>query len=140
MRLINKHKLAFTVSSYLSVPMTLIGITLLTFVAHSHKLNPLTTIIPENHTFLALALSSMLLSLFLIVNRKGALSQIIGVLSLEGSIITFIVFAGLEQSSGLQAGVAFNIFLWIIISTVFAAMIYKQFGSLNVTSMKNLTD
>lgn len=140
MRLIRKNELAFAASTYLNLPLTLIVIAGLTFIAHSQKLIPLTNILPAHQALLSLALSCMLLALFLIVNRKGALSQIIGVLSFEGSIITFIVFAGLEQSPGLQAGIVFNIFVWIIISTVFASMIYRQFGSLNVTSMKNLKD
>lgn len=138
--LIKKHALAFSVSTYLNTPFTLIVIAALSFVAYSNKFVPLTGIVAVNKALLLLALSIIFLSLFLIVNRKGALSQIIGILSLENSILAFIVFAGLEQSAGLQAGVIFNIFIWIIISTVFVSMMYKHFGTLNVTSMKNLQD
>jgi len=137
-RLIKKHELSFSASTYLNTPLTLIVISVLTFVAHSQKLAPLTNIIPANNTLLSLALSAIFISLFLIVNRKGALSQIIGVLSLENSIVAFVVFAGLEQSPALQAGILFNIFIWIIIATVFASMIYEHFGSHDVTSMKKL--
>ncbi|OGI60598.1 hypothetical protein A2641_00650 [Candidatus Nomurabacteria bacterium RIFCSPHIGHO2_01_FULL_37_25] len=139
-RLIKKNSLAFSVSTYLNMPFTLIIISFLTFIAYSNKFTPLTNIIPSNHMLLSLSLSVMFLSLFLIINRKGALSQIIGVLSFENSLITFIIFAGLEQSAGLQIGIIFDIFVWIIIATVFATMIYKQFGSLNVTTMNNLKD
>jgi len=137
-RLIKKHELSFSASTYLNIPLTLIVISVLTFVAHSQKLTPLTNIIPGNSTLLSMALSAIFISLFLIVNRKGALSQIIGVLSLENSIVAFAVFAGLEQSPALQAGILFNIFIWIIIATVFASMIYEHFGSHDVTSMKKL--
>lgn len=139
-RLIKKHALIFSVNTYLNTPLTLITIAVLTFMAHSQKFLPLTNIVPANQAILALALSSIFLSLFLIINRKGALSQIISILSLENSIITFIIFAGLEQSPALQIGVIFNVFVWIIIATVFVSMIYQHFGTLNVTSMKNLTD
>lgn len=139
-RLIKKHALAFSASTYLNPPLTLIVIAILTFVAHSRKLSPLTDILPGNRVLLSLALSTIFISLFLIVNRKGALSQIIGVLSLENNIVAFIVFAGLEQSPALQAGVVFNIFIWIIIATVFASMIYEHFGSHDVTAMKKLKD
>src|SRR3989344_2537285 len=139
-KLIQKHRLLFSVSTYLNIPLTLIIIAILSFVANSHKLAPLTGIIPANHTLLSLALSSMFLSLFLIINRKGALSQIMGIFSFENSIVAFTIFAGLEQSLALQLGIIFNIFIWLIIATVFMSMIYKHFGSLDITSMKHLKD
>jgi len=138
--LIKKHALAFSVSTYFSTPLILIIISILTFIAYSDKFLPLTSIIPNNQALLSIALSVIFMSLLLIINRKGALSQIIGILSLENSILAFIIFAGLEQSPGLQIGVIFNMFIWIIIASVFISMIYKHFGTLNVTSMKNLKD
>ncbi len=139
-RLIKRDALAFSVSTYLNSPLTLIFISSITFMAFSKNLLPVTNIIPLHHILLSLSLSMIFLSLFLIINRKGALSQIIGVLSLENSIIMFIIFAGLEQSPGLQIGIIFDIFVWIIISTVFASMIYNKFGSLDVTEMNKLKD
>lgn len=140
MKLIRKHELRFTVSTYLSTPLTLIILAAVTAAAHSPKFAPITSIIPENQTLLSFALSAMFLSLFLIVNRKGALSQIIGILSFENCVVTFAIFAGLEQSPGLQTGIIFDIFIWIIIARVFTSMIYKHFGSLDTTVMKNLKD
>lgn len=140
LRLIKRHTLPFSASTYLNTPITLIIIAGLTLAAHSQKFVPLTSIIPGNQDLLALALSAIFISLFLIVNRKGVLSQIIGVLSFENSIVAFIIFAGLEQSPALQAGIIFNIFVWIVIANVFASMIFEHFGSHDITIMKNLRD
>lgn len=139
-KLIQKHQLMYTVSTYLGMPLSLICIAILTFVAYSHKFIPLTGIIPSHQVLLSLALSSIFLSIFLIINRKGSLSQILGILSLENSIIAFAVFAGLEQSPGFQLGIIFDIFIWLIIATVFISMMYKHFKTLNVTAMKNLKE
>lgn len=139
-RLIQKHELKFLVSTYLNTPLTLLFLAALTALAYSNKFSTLTNIIPENHVLLSLALGAMLLSLFLIVNRKGALSQIIGILSLENSLVAFAIFAGREQSLGLQIGIIFDIFVWLVIATVFVSMIFRYFGSLDVTSMKHLKD
>lgn len=139
-RLIKKHKLIFSVSTYFNTPISLIIIAILSLVAYSHKLTPLTNIIPDNHALLSLALASIFLSLFLLVNHKGALSQIIAILSIESNIVIFSVFAGLEQSPGLQLGIIFNIFIWLIISTVFVSMILKHFDSLDITAMNKLKD
>lgn len=139
-RLIRKNNLSFSVNTYLNMPITLILIAVLTFMAHSNKFLPLTHIVPEHQILLSLTLSSIFIALFLIVNRKEALSQILSILSLENSIVVFIIFAGLEQSPNLQIGILFNIFVWIMIATVFVSMIYKHFRSHDVTTMKNLTD
>jgi hydrogenase-4 component E len=140
MKLIKKHALTFSVSTYLSTPLLLMIIAVLTGIAHSQLLAPITSLIPGNEALLSLSLASMLLSLFLIINRKGALSQLIGILFLENSIVAFATFGGLEQSLMLQIGIIFDVLVWIIIATVFVSMIYKHFGTLNVTSMKNLKD
>jgi len=139
-RLIKKNALAFSVSTYLNMPLTIISIAILTFIAHDQKFSPLTNIVPVNQDSLSLALSAIFLSLLLIINRKGALSQILGVLSLENSIVAFVIFAGLERNPTLQIGIIFNIGIWILIATIFMSMILKHFGTLNVSSMNNLKD
>jgi hydrogenase-4 component E len=139
-RLIRKHELTFSVSTYLNTPFTLIVIAILTALAYSEKFAPLTFLVTGNQPLLELALASMFLSLFLIVNRKGALSQVLGILSLENSIVAFSIFAGLEQSPALELGIVFNICLWMIVATVFVSMIYRHFGTLDINSMTSLKD
>lgn len=139
-RAMKKSGLKFLMDTYVNIPMTLVIIAVITAVAHSSLFAPLVSIIPANKELLSLSLSTILISFFLIVNHKGAISQIIGVLSLENSIVAFVFFAGLEQSLSLQIGIMFDIVIWIIIATVFASMIYRHFGSLDVTEMEHLKD
>jgi hydrogenase-4 component E len=138
--LIRKHNLTFLVSTYVSLPLTLIIVAALAGIAHSAIFSSLINIVPANHQFLSLALAALLISIFLTINRRGAISQIIGVLSLENSMVVFAFFAGLEQSPALQLGIAFDIIVWFMIATIFISMIYKHFGSLDVTEMKQLKD
>jgi hydrogenase-4 component E len=140
MHQINKHELKFLVSTYTNMPLTLIIIAALTAIANSGLFTPLVTIIPANSELLSLSLSSLLISVFLIINRKGAISQIVGVLSLENSIVAFGLFSVIDQSLILEIGIVFSISVWIIIATVFISMIYKHFGSLDVTQMKHLKE
>lgn len=139
-RLVRRKKLTFSVSNYLNIPLTLILIAAFTVVAHSENFSLLTNIVPAHHALLGLALSTIFISLFLTVNRKGALSQALGVLSLENSILAFALFAGLEKSPMLQVGIIFDIAIWIVIATVFIAMIYEHFGSLDTSLMKKIKD
>lgn len=139
-RLIKKHHLTFSATTYLSLPLTLIAIAALTILAHSKTLSTLSLISEANSAYLSLALAAILISLFLIVNRKGVISQMIGILSLENGIVSFAILAGLEQFPGLEIGIIFNLCVWIMIAVTFISMIYKQFGSLDVTTMKILKD
>lgn len=139
-KLIRENQLKFTASTYLNGPMTLVTLALLTGVTYSRFFKPLTILSRQNENTLLLAVAMMLISVFLIINRKGALSQMIGVLSLENGIVSFACLAGLEQTPGLQLGIIFDILVWVIIATVFASMVYQQYGSLDVTAMTHLKE
>jgi len=139
-RLIHRHNLKFSVSTYLNGPLTLVVLVLLTTFSYSHFFIPLSILNPQNENALLIALAMIFSSLFLIINRKGALSQMMGILSLENAIVTFAYIAGLEAGPALQMGILFDILVWVIIATVFASMLFKQFGSLDVNEMKNLKE
>lgn len=139
-RLIHKHQMKFNVSTYLNGPMTLVVLAILTAFTYSSFFRPLAVLSPESASALLLAVATMFISVFLIINRRGALSQMIGILSLENAIVSFAILSELEQASGLQFGILFDILLWVIIATVFASMVYRQFGSLDVTAMRHLKE
>ena len=139
-RLVRRHGLKFTSSTYLNPPLTLIVLALLMAMPFSSFMKPLAALAPAGADLVQLAVAMIMISVFLIINRKGALSQIIGILSLENSIVLFAAVAGLEQSLGLELGIIFDILVWIIIATVFVSMVYRQFGTLDVTEMSTLKE
>lgn len=139
--LIKKYQLKFSVSNYLNIPMTLVGLIILVAITRTSFFQPVVTLVAaEKGEALLLAVAIILISLFLIVNRRGAFSQMIGILSLENGIVSFASIAGLEQTPSMQLGIIFDISVWIIIATVFISMIYNQFGTLDVTQMKHLKE
>lgn len=139
-RLIGNHQLKFSASTYLNMPLTLIVIALLTALAESNFLQPLIKLAPQFERALLLAVAMIFISIFLIVNRRGVLSQMIGVLSLENAVVLFAYLAGLESSPGLQAGMIFDVFIWIVIAVIFASMIYEKFGTLDTSELRNLKE
>ncbi len=138
--LVKRHQLKFSASTYLNDTLTLVALAILTALTYSHYFSPLAVLAPQNEKAVLLAVAMMLVSIFLLINRKGVLSQMIGILSLENAIVSFAFLAGLEETPGLQLGIIFDILVWVIIATVFASMIYKQFGTLDVSAMKNLKE
>ncbi|HLD21946.1 MAG TPA: hypothetical protein VJB65_03535 [Patescibacteria group bacterium] len=141
-RVIARNRLHLsTASAYLNIPLTLIVLVVLSLIAYSDSLNVVWHYLPSAvASVVPLNITVILASFFLVINRKGALSQIIGILSLENGIVFLSSFLGLEQSFALELGVIFDIFVWIIIAAVFVSMVYRQFESISITKMKHLIE
>lgn len=139
-KLIRRHKLVFSSTTYLSTPLTLFALAAVVAFTRTFLSEPLKLISTIESTLLVVSVAAIFCALFLIVNRKGALSQMVGILATENAIVAFALFAGLEQSPSLQLGIIFDLLIWVVIASVFASMIYRQFGSLDVTEMTHLTE
>lgn len=139
-RLIKRHQLKFSSSTNLSMPVTLLALAAIVALNQTMLAEAFAVLSPLRQNLLLIASAGAFTSLFLLINRRGVLSQMLGILSLENCIVSFAVFAGLEQNPGLQLGIIFDILIWVIIASVFASMIYNHFGSLEVTEMKKLTE
>ncbi|MEK7624874.1 MAG: hypothetical protein AAB467_00820 [Patescibacteria group bacterium] len=139
-RLIKRHHLKFSASTQLNTPITLFVIAAILYLNQTVLSGAFATFSSSDPNLLLISSAGIFISLFILINRRGVLSQMLGILSLENCIVTFAIFAGLEQNPGLQFGIIFDILIWIIIANVFASMIYNHFGSLDVTEMKKLTE
>lgn len=137
---VRKHGVRFLVGTNFNVPITLCIITALTALTRTHIFSQFAFLGASDKDILLIPFATILISFFLIINGKGALSQVLGILSLENGIVSFALFAGLEQNPGLQLGITINIFIWIILASVLTSMIFRHYGSLDVTAMKRLTD
>lgn len=139
-RLIDNQKINISASAYLSTPLTLLITMIIVLLANSAVFRPLVALTQETQQVIAIALGGILSSLFLTINRRGALSQIIGILSLENAIVSFGSLIGIKQELGLELGVIFDISVWMIIAAVFTTIVYRHFGTLNITEIKHLKD
>ncbi len=139
-RLIRQYHIKFTSASYLNKTLTLLILLGLTIFAYSPVFKEFVTFFGGEATLISVSLATLFSSLFLIINRKDAVSQIIAILSFENSIIFLISLLGVEQSFGLELGILFDLILWIVIANVMVAAMFKQFGSLDVSGMTRLKE
>lgn len=137
-RIIKKNHENLSATTYLNVPMTLIVLLAILSFAQSNILSPIFPLLSMYSPLRITLMGSVLMSMFLIINRKGALSQIIGVLSLENAVFTFGIFLGVKQLAALEIGILFDVFFWIVISSIFANMIYQNFGSFDISKLNQL--
>lgn len=140
-RFLQNQKQNFSDVKYLNTPLTLFMLILITFFAQSPFLSPLTNVLFHNQlpVVSTLLISSIIMSFFIAINRKGAFSQIIGILSLENAIFAFGIFLETKQSISLEIGIIFDVLLWVIISSFYIKTIYSHFKSLDVTKLKELS-
>lgn len=138
MKVIRRSHLNISTSSYLNVPLTLAMLIGLCLFAQSEVFSPFSFITSAIPQLRLLLFGSILISFFLIINRKGIVSAIIGVLSLENCIYTVGLLLGVAQLPSLELGILFDVLFWMAIATVFIHIIYKHYGSFEVTELTHL--
>jgi hydrogenase-4 membrane subunit HyfE len=139
-RLIKKHQLTFTAPAYLNTPTTL-GILLILVLAVRTSLQPLfAQIVPGEGSLLYLSVSAFFVSLFLAVNRRGAFSQIIGILAAENCLVVIAALMNIHTELWLELGILGDIFAWMLIGGTFVSIVSKHFGTTDVSRMKELAE
>lgn len=139
-RLVQRFGHLVASTSYLSTPATLAVLLGLIIFSASSVFDPLWTIAAVTPDVFAFNVAMVLIALFLLINRQGVLAQIVAILALENSIVLFALFIGVKQTFALEMGIMFDVVLWMIIAYAFLQIIYRQFGSLDTSEMRHLTE
>lgn len=127
--LIRRYSAHFSASSYLSLPLSLLALAGITAFSYSF----LSASVPafSEERGVPLLIASVFIAFFLMINRRGALAPIVGILALENGIVLIASVLGVEHSLGLEVAIAFDIAIWIAIAAGFLTMMYRQFGTLD---------
>lgn len=137
-RVVRKIGLQWAVAPYLSAPAALVVcgvLVVLAFyimapLASSNRL-PTAGAIP-------LAFAGVLIGFFVTVNRRRALTQILGFLIMENSIFLFALLATYGVPFIVELGVFLDVLVAVLILEVFVYRIKENFDSITVDQMGNL--
>ncbi|HEY8110635.1 MAG TPA: hypothetical protein VIG05_07200 [Candidatus Nitrosotenuis sp.] len=91
-------------------------------------------------TFLPVSVSLFLIGLFVMVVRKKALSQVVGLLILENGLFLFATSLTHGLSLVIEIGIFVDILVGIIISAILMSRINYTFDSLSVENLESLRD
>lgn len=139
-RLVKKHELTFVAPAYVNAPFML-GILLVLVLMVRSVLQPIFGhIVPATGGLLYLAVAAFFASLILAINRRGAFSQIIGILSAENCLVLFAALMGIHTEIWLELGILGDIFAWMLIGSTFVSTVSKHFGTTDVSRMKELAE
>jgi hydrogenase-4 membrane subunit HyfE len=139
-KLIKKHDLVFTAPAHVNTPIMLGLMLLLVLAVHSSIAPLFARIVPGEGGLLFLSISAFFASLFLAINRRGAFSQIIGILSAENCLVAIAALMNIHTELWLELGILADIFAWMLIGSTFISVVSKHFGTTDVSVMKELAE
>ena len=95
---------------------------------------------PIVSTYLPISIALFLIGLFVIVNRRSALNQVVGLLIIENGLFLFTLTLTHGVSLIIEMGIFADILVGIIISSILLLRISRTFDSLDVGKLQNLRD
>jgi len=138
MRVIDRIGIHREIEPFLNVPASLLVCVGLTVVGYR-----VSTGFPEgatgvSHHLIGVALSMLLIGLFLMVTRKKAITQILALLTVENAV--FLVAVGVTSGMPLvvELGISFDVILAVLILGILVHRIVDRFESMDVSRLSNL--
>jgi hydrogenase-4 component E len=138
MRVIDRIGIHREIEPFLNVPASLLVCLGLTVVGYR-----VSTGFPEggqgvSHHLIGIALSMLLIGLFLMVTRKKAITQILALLTVENAV--FVVAVGVTSGMPfiVELGISFDVILAVLVLGVLVQRIVGRFESMDVSRLSNL--
>jgi len=138
MRVIDRIGIHREIEPFLNVPASLLVCVGLTVVGYR-----VSTGFPEgargvSHHLIGVALSMLLIGLFLMVTRKKAITQILALLTVENAV--FLVAVGVTSGMPLvvELGMSFDVILAVLILGILVHRIVDRFESMDVSRLSKL--
>jgi hydrogenase-4 component E len=139
-RILKRFDSEKSANTYLNTPMTLLAIIAILLFANSAIFKPFAALSPDIPSYLSMNWAMLFVAMLMMFNRRGAFGQIIAILSFENGVVLLAALLHIAQPVALEVGIVFDLVVWIIIAEVFMQMVFKQFGTLNITGMRTLTE
>jgi hydrogenase-4 component E len=138
MRVIDRIGIHREIEPFLNVPASLLVCLGLTVIGYR-----VSTGFPEgtrgvSHHLIGVALSMLLIGLFLMVTRKKAITQILALLTVENAV--FLVAVGVTSGMPLivELGISFDVILAVVVLGILVRRIVGRFESMDISRLSKL--
>jgi hydrogenase-4 component E len=138
MRVIDRIGIHREIEPFLNVPTSLLLCVGLTVVGYRVSTGFPAGAPNVSHHVIGVALSMLLIGLFLMVTRKKAITQILALLTVENAV--FLVAVGVTTGMPLvvEFGIAFDVILAVLILGILVHRIVDRFESMDVSRLSKL--
>jgi hydrogenase-4 component E len=92
------------------------------------------------NAYLPVSMAQFFIGLFVLVNRRTVLSQVVGLLIIENGLFLFTMALTHGVSLLIEVGIFVDILVGIVISSILLFRISRTFDSLDVGNLENLRD
>ncbi len=123
-----------------NVPASLVAAAVLVVLSYLVA-DPLTAVFPDPLTRLApLGLATVLVGLFVLVTRRKAVSQIVGLLLVDNGValVAFLLTAGVPLL--VELGASLDVLLVVVVLQVLATTMRARFGHVDLDQLRELHD
>jgi len=138
MRTVDRVGIHREIEPFLNVPVSLLICLGLTVVGYRVSTGFEEGAQQVTHHLIGVALSLLLIGLFLMVTRKKAITQILALLTVENAV--FLVAVGVTTGMPLivEFGIAFDVMLAVLVLGILVQRIVGRFESMDVSRLSNL--
>jgi hydrogenase-4 component E len=138
MRMIDRIGIHREIEPFLNVPASLLISLALTVVGYRVSTGFPLGARGVSHHLIGVALSMLLIGLFLMVTRKKAITQILALLTVENAV--FLVAVGVTSGMPLvvELGMSFDVMLAVLILGILVHRIVDRFESMDVSRLSKL--
>ena len=138
MRVIDRIGIHREIEPFLNVPASLLICLGLTVIGYR-----VSTGFPEDsegvtHHLVGVALSMLLIGLFLMVTRKKAVTQILALLTVENAVFLVALAVTTGMPLGVELGIAFDVMMAVVVLGILVHRIVDRFESMDVSRLSNL--
>lgn len=138
MRTVDRIGIHREIEPFLNVPVSLLICLGLTVVGYRVSTGFEEGAQQVTHHLIGVALSLLLIGLFLMVTRKKAITQILALLTVENAV--FLVAVGVTTGMPfiVEFGIAFDVMLAVLVLGILVQRIVGRFESMDVSRLSNL--
>jgi len=138
MRMIDRIGIHREIEPFLNVPASLLVSLALTVIGYRVSSGFPVGARGVSHHLIGVALSMLLIGLFLMVTRKKAITQILALLTVENAV--FLVAVGVTSGMPLvvELGMSFDVMLAVLVLGILVQRIVDRFESMDVSRLSKL--
>jgi len=138
LRVIDKVGIRREIEPFVNVPASLLLCLGLTVVGYRVSLGMAGASQGVPHQVVGVALSMVLMGLFLMVTRRKALTQILALLTIENAVFLVAVGATSGMPLIVELGISFDVILAVLVLGVLVNRIVDRFESMDTSRLSNL--
>lgn len=138
MNVLEKVKIRREVETYMGLPASMLlacGITATTFYL-TRNLDIAKGV--TSLSLLSVSISMFLIGLFIMITRKKALAQILGLYIMENGIFTLIIDTVFEMPIIVEMGIFLDLLIGVLVMGVWVYRIKQSFDTINVEELQKL--